>query len=82
MFESNRLTIASLWNSYQLQAEVGVQDPDIGTGRRGKSGRKGINLDNLREALKEIPIKRRTTQRGVAAAFGIPRTTLRDNIKA
>lgn len=40
-----------------------------------------IDLDSLREALEEIPIKNRSRQRSVAAALAIPRTTLRDSKK-
>ena len=45
------------------------------------SGRKGIDLVAVRSALKEIPIKSRTTIRGVAAALGVPKMTLFDNLK-
>lgn len=46
--------------------------------RCGKCGKKGINLDFPREAVKNIPIKNRTMERSVAAALGIPKTPLRD----
>ena len=45
------------------------------------SDRKDIDLVAVRSALKEIPIKSRTTIRGVAAALGVPKMTLFDNLK-
>lgn len=81
MFMSNRYTISALWKEYQQRKAAGEMSPDLRNKRRGKSGRKGIDLDSLRAALKEIPIKNRTTQRAVAAALGIPKTTLQRNLK-
>ena len=46
-----------------------------------RSGRKGIDLQNLRDKLKTVPIKNRTTHRGLAAALNIPKSTLQDNLK-
>ncbi|CAN0029583.1 unnamed protein product [Pylaiella littoralis] len=81
LFGTNRWTIAGLWKEYGRQKDAGVVSPDLHNKRRGKSGQKGVNLDSLRELLKGIPIKNRTTIRGVAAALGIPRSTLHRNLK-
>ena len=52
---SNRKTIiASLWRAYQSQKDAGVVGPDID--RKQAQGQ----LDSLKEALAEIPIKNRT----------------------
>ena len=81
LYGSNRWTIAALWKEYQRQKIAGAVCPDLHYTRRGNCGKKGVNLDFPREALKDIPIKNRTTQRSVAAALGMPKTTLRDNLK-
>ncbi|CAM9470411.1 unnamed protein product [Ascophyllum nodosum] len=46
-----------------------------------RSGRKGIDLQALRDKLKTVPIKSRTTHRALAAALNIPKSTLQDNLK-
>ena len=80
-FEQHPETISRLWKSYNQQKEDGVVDPNLDNRRKVNSGRKGIDLVAVRSALKEIPIKSRTTIRGVAAALGVPKMTLFDNLK-
>lgn len=82
MFGTNTKTIGKLWRSYQRQREEGVLDPDIGSGRKGKSGRKGVDVDSLRESLKQVPAESRASNRRLAAALGIPRSTLQGHLKA
>ncbi|CAM9276214.1 unnamed protein product [Choristocarpus tenellus] len=81
IFDRNTRTIARLWKSYKTQKDAGIIDPDIGMRRKGKCGRKGINIDDLRHALQMIPIKNHTTQRALATQLGIPLSTLHDNIE-
>lgn len=81
LFQTNRRVIARLWTCYQHQKAAGVLSPDLHNKRRGNSGRKGHNIDALRQTLKDIPIKNRTTLRGLAAALGIPKTTLVRNLE-
>ena len=64
-----------------MQKEGGAVYPNLDNRRKVNSGRKGIDLTAVPAALKEIPIKSRTTIRGVAAALGLPRMTLFDNLK-
>ena len=80
-FEQHPETISRLWKSFNQQKEDGVVDPNLDNRRKVNSGRKGIDLVAVRSALKEIPIKSRTTIRGVAAALGVPKMTLFDNLK-
>ncbi|CAM9853573.1 unnamed protein product, partial [Pylaiella littoralis] len=75
-------TIKRLWRRYDVQHEAGVASPKLTTGRRGKSGRKGIPLEELQARLRDIPLNDRTTQRRLAAALGVPLTTLHRNLKA
>ena len=49
---------------------------------QGNSGRKRIDLEELRERLRDIPLNDRTTVRRLAAALDIPRSTLHENLKA
>lgn len=74
-------TISRLWASYTQQRNAGVAHPDLTSGRKGKSGRKGIPLEVLRERLRDIPLNERTTQRSLALALGIPKTTLFEKLK-
>ncbi|CAB1098006.1 unnamed protein product [Ectocarpus sp. CCAP 1310/34] len=66
---------------YYTQHKAGVASPKIENRRMGNSGRKGIPLEELRERLRDIPLNR-TTQRRLAAALGIPKSTLHRNPKA
>ena len=49
--------------------------------RLGNSGRKGLDFVKYVEALREIPIKNRTTIRSLAAALELPKSTLHLNLK-
>eukprot|EP00903_Cladosiphon_okamuranus_P006869 g6690.t1 len=75
-------TIKRLWMRYDTQHKAGVSSPQIENRRKGNSGRKGIPLEELKERLQDIPLNDRTTQRGLAAALGIPKSTLHRNLKA
>ena len=61
-------------------SEMCIRD-SLSNKRKGRSGRRGINLEYLREALKSVPAESRTSQRAVAVALGIPHTTLHNNLK-
>lgn len=69
-------TTSCLWKEYIRQEDAGVVDPDLPKKRKGNSGQKGIDLAPLLEALRETPLKNRTTQRSVTAALAIPQPTL------
>ncbi|CAM9233971.1 unnamed protein product [Pylaiella littoralis] len=79
-FQQHPQTISRLWKDYNKQKDAGEVDPNLDNKRKQKSGRKGIDLVSIQAALAGIPIKNRTTIRGVAA-LGIPRSTLFDNLK-
>ena len=51
-------TVSRLWEKYEGQRAAGDDDPGI-TSNRKNCGRKGTNVENLREALKDIPIRNR-----------------------
>ena len=74
--------IKRLWRKYDEQHQAGVAHRQLADGRKGKSGRKGILIEELRARLRDIPLNDRTTQRRLAAALGIPQATLRNNLKA
>ena len=65
-----------------MQQKSGVANPNMSSKRKGNSGRKGIAVEELRERLTRIPLNARTTQRRLAAALGIPQSTLHHNLKA
>ncbi|CAM9645655.1 unnamed protein product, partial [Ascophyllum nodosum] len=77
----HRYTVSKYWKESKKQKDAGVEDPDLHNKRRGNSGKKGIDLAPLLEALKEIPLKNRTTQRSIAAFLGIAQSTLFNNLK-
>ena len=77
----HRHTVSKYWKESKKQKDAGVEDPDLHNKRRGNSGKKGIDLAPLLEALKEIPLKNRTTQRSIAAFLGIAQSTLFNNLK-
>ena len=53
--------------------------PDLRNKRFGNSGERGVDLAALRAAIREVPGKNRITQRSLAAALGLPLTTLHKN---
>ncbi|CAN0449801.1 unnamed protein product, partial [Ascophyllum nodosum] len=75
-------TIKRLWKKYKDQNEQGVLSPELGNKRKENAGRKGIPLVDLKQQLHDIPLGERTTQRRLAASFGIPQSTLHRNLKA
>lgn len=80
-FSCSRYQVMGVWKRYKQQKEDGVVAIDLRNRRRGNSGRKGIDVAKLNEALLEVPLKNRTTQRAVAAQLGIPQQTLHQNLK-
>ena len=80
-FGTNPRTVANLWKEYGRQKADGVVCPDLRNKRRGKSGRKGIDVEALRERLKKTPVDGKTTLRVLADALGIPKSTLQNNLK-
>ena len=80
IYGQHRHTVSKYWKEYKKQKDAGEEDPDLHNKQRGNSGKKGIDLAPLLEALKEIPLKNRTTQRSIAAFLGIAQSTLFDNL--
>ncbi|CAN0270881.1 unnamed protein product, partial [Pylaiella littoralis] len=64
-FQQHPQTISRLWKDYNKQKDAGEVDPNLDNKRKQKSGRKGIDLVSIQAALAGIPIKNRTTIRGV-----------------
>ena len=54
-------TVPRLWNKYEGQRAAGVGDPDI-TSNCKNYGRKGIDVEDLRQTLKDIPIRLKEPQ--------------------
>ena len=73
--------VAAVWKLYKEQKDAGIASPNLRNKRVAKSGPKGHNWEELREKLRHIPLKNRTTQRAVAAYLGIPHTTLTRNLQ-
>ncbi|CAM9443400.1 unnamed protein product, partial [Laminaria digitata] len=80
-YKCNPRQISIVWKRHEQQKADGVVAVDLANRRKGRSGRRGLNLDYLREALKTVPAESRTSQRAVAVALGIPHTTLHNNLK-
>ncbi|CAN0514412.1 unnamed protein product, partial [Ectocarpus sp. 12 AP-2014] len=74
-------TVSKYWKEYKRQKAEGVQSPDLHNHRKNNSGQKGVDLAALIEKLKDVPLKNRTTIRGVAAALDIPKSTLFRNLQ-
>ena len=81
LYRQHRRTVGKYWKDYNKQKDAGVEDPDHHNKRRGKSGRRGLHLEPLLEALKKIPLKNRTSLSSIAAALDIPPSTLFANLK-
>ncbi len=80
MFGISWHSVSRLWRNYTTQKGQGVLDPNLGSKRKGNSGRKGVNIEELKEKLRQIPQRNRTSQRALAAQLGIPKSTLSGNL--
>ena len=80
-FACSRKQVTTMWKRCKEQKDAGIAAPSLRNKRGGNSGRKGIDLEELRDKLRHIPLKNRTIQRAVAAQLGIPHTTPTDNLK-
>ena len=80
-FACSRKQVATVRKRYKEQKDAGIAAPSLRSKRGENSGKKGIDLEELRDKLRHKPLKNRTTQRAVAAQLGIPHTTLTDNLK-
>ena len=80
-FGTTRHTMARLWKHYQQEKAAGKSSPAVNNRRKGNSGGKSKDLTPFKEALRDIPLKLRTTQRLIAAALGMSRTTFQRHMK-
>lgn len=80
-FACPRKQVYAVWSRYSQQRDDGVVDINLRNGRGGRSGRKRIDIDKCKEALKEVPLQNRTTQRAAARQLGISQQTLHNNLK-
>ncbi|CAM9193864.1 unnamed protein product [Pylaiella littoralis] len=65
--------MARLWKRFQAEKAAGTLNPTMSCRR---TGRKARDLTPFMKALHDIPLKLRMSQRGIAAALGLPTTTL------
>ena len=77
MFGQSQRAMSDLWKNYRTQKDAGVAVPDVSCRRR----RVAKDLTQHRAAMETTPLKLRTTQRRVAAAIGLPKTTFRRRMK-
>ncbi|CAB1117614.1 unnamed protein product [Ectocarpus sp. CCAP 1310/34] len=80
IYKQTPKTVSKYWKLYNQKKEAGEEDPDLHNKRKGNSGQKGLDIATLKEALQDIHLKNRTTIRSIAAALGIPKSTLFDNL--
>ncbi|CAM9858498.1 unnamed protein product, partial [Ascophyllum nodosum] len=71
--------VTGVWKRYKQQIQNG-EDVNLRNGRFGHSGRRGVDVEKVKEALKTIPMKNRTTMRALASELGMTRTTLNRNL--
>ncbi len=81
MFGISWHSVSRLWRNYTTQKSQGILDPNLDSKRKGNSGRKGVNIEELKEKLSHIPQRNRTSQRALAAQLGIPKSTLSGNLE-
>ena len=53
--------VSAVWRQYKSQKDAGIAAPSLRSKRAGNYGRKGVDVEALREKLKQIPMKNRTT---------------------
>ena len=68
-------TIKRIWIDYENQRTAGVENPKL------VSGRKGVDITELRTRLRDVPLNQRTTIRRLARALGVPKSTVFKNLK-
>ena len=72
----SRFAMLNLWKKYKQDKAAGKAAP----GETCRRGSKPRDLTALKEKLRDVPLKLRTTQRSVAAAIGLPRSTFARNM--
>eukprot|EP00904_Undaria_pinnatifida_P013945 jgi/Undpi1/9681/HiC_scaffold_27.g12137.m1 len=73
-------TIKRIWRKHEEPVESGDPTAYIGNERKGNSGRNGLDVETLVPPAGHSA--ERNAQRRLAAALGIPTTTLHNNLKA
>ena len=53
--------VSAVCIQYKSQKDAGIAAPSLRSKHAGNSGRKGVDVEALREKLKQIPMKNRTT---------------------
>ena len=61
-FACSRKQVTTVWKRYKEQKDADIAAPSLRNKRGGNLGRKGIDLEELRDKLRHIPLKNRTTQ--------------------
>eukprot|EP00903_Cladosiphon_okamuranus_P008822 g8449.t1 len=80
-FGTTRHSMARLWKQYKKEKADGVPNPGAQSRRAGRAGRKPMDLTPFIEALRNIPLKLRTTQRSIAAAIGMKLSTFHNHME-
>ena len=73
--------ISNVWKRYKHQKGRGIVNVSVANRRKGNAGRPTLDIDGMREAVREIPAKTRITLRGLAHALETPPSTMCQNLK-
>lgn len=77
-FSCSRKQVSGVWKRYQ-QAVDGFLVIDVRQKRLGTSGQRFIDVEELEKALRQVPLKNRTTQRFFAVEVSISHSTFKEN---
>ncbi|CAM9384400.1 unnamed protein product, partial [Ectocarpus sp. 12 AP-2014] len=72
--------VAAVWARYMDPKSAGIASLNLRNKCGGNSGRKGLELDVLREKLQHIPLKNSMIQRAITAQLGIGQPALKKNL--
>ena len=81
LFGIERHTVGRLWSRALSSSHSNLEPMDVSS-RKHRSGRKKKDLSLQLEKIASIPLEERGTLRSIAAASGIPMTTLYNRLKA
>ena len=78
-FRVHPLTVSRIWKAGAKSIAEGSICANVSSKRKGKCGKKAIEIDL--DAVKAVPLSQRGTLRSLAAAIGIPKSTLHRKFK-
>ncbi len=77
-FSCSPNTVSRIWNRSQESISARSVVADVSSHKKGNSGRKRRNTDEIQQSVRTTPLRSRVNIRSLSASSGIRRSTLQD----